>query len=130
MLASTLAASGELTRAAQVGEKAAATGHPDTTVLTNLGSVYLQQGRLDDAKRVLERALTINPDLPDATVFLGLLSSRKGDAVRAESLFRSAINMQPDCPVAPKTETSIPLFAAGSVARLFRTTTFLPACDP
>jgi tetratricopeptide (TPR) repeat protein len=96
MLALTLAASGDLTRAAEVGEKAAATGHPDTTVLTNLGSVYLQQGRLDDAKRVLERALTINPDLPDATVFLGLQASRKGDAVRAESLFRSAINMQPD----------------------------------
>jgi Flp pilus assembly protein TadD len=95
-LALTLAASGDLTRAAEVGEKAAATDHPDTTVLTNLGSVYLQQGRNDDAKRVLERALTINPDLPDATVFLGLLSSRKGDVVRAESLFRSAINMQPD----------------------------------
>jgi tetratricopeptide (TPR) repeat protein len=96
MLASTLATSGDLTRAAEVGEQAAATGHPDTTVLTNLGSVYLQQGRLDDAKRVLERALTINPNLPNATVFLGLLWSRKGDAVRAESLFRSAINMQPD----------------------------------
>jgi tetratricopeptide (TPR) repeat protein len=95
-LALTLAASGDLTRAAEVGEKAAATDHPDTTVLANLGSVYLQQGRLDDAKRVLERALTINPDLPDATVLLGLLSSRKGDVVRAESLFRSAINMQPN----------------------------------
>jgi tetratricopeptide (TPR) repeat protein len=95
-LALTLAGSGDLTRAAEVGERAAATDHPDTTVLTNLGSVYLQQGRLDDAKRVLERALTINPDLPDATVFLGLLSLRKGDVVRAELLFRSAINMQPD----------------------------------
>jgi Tfp pilus assembly protein PilF len=95
-LALTLAASGDMTRAAEVGEKAAATAHPDTAVLTNLGGVYLQQGRLDDAKLVLERALTINPDLPDATVFLGLLSSRKGDVAQAEALFRSAINMQPD----------------------------------
>jgi len=95
-LALTLAASGDLTRAAEVGETAAATDHPDTTVLTNLGSVYLQQGRNDDARRVFDRALRINPDLPDATTFLGLLASREGDAVRAESLFRSAINMQPD----------------------------------
>jgi Tfp pilus assembly protein PilF len=95
-LALTLAASGDPTRAAEVGEKAAATDHPDTTVLTNLGSVYLQQGRNDDARRVLDRALTINPDLPDATAFLGLLALREGDTVRAESLFRSAINMQPD----------------------------------
>ena len=95
-LALTLATSGDLTRAAEVGEKAAATDHPDTTVLTNLGSVYLQQGRNDDARRVLDRALMINPDLPDATTFLGLLASREGDTVRAESLFRSAINMQPD----------------------------------
>jgi Tfp pilus assembly protein PilF len=95
-LALTLAASGDLTRAAEVGEKAAATAHPDTSVLTNLGNVYLEQGRIDDAKRVLERALTINSDLPDASVFLGLVSSRQGDAVRAEALFRSAINIQPD----------------------------------
>jgi tetratricopeptide (TPR) repeat protein len=95
-LALTLATSGDLTHAAEVGEKTAATDHPDTTVLTNLGSVYLQQGRNDDARRVFDRALRINPDLPDATAFLGLLASREGDTVRAESLFRSAINMQPD----------------------------------
>jgi predicted CXXCH cytochrome family protein len=95
-LALTLAASGDLTRAAEVGEKAAATDHPDTTALTNLGSVYLHQGRNEDARRVIDRALRINPDLPDATTFLGLLASREGDVVRAESLFRSAINMQPD----------------------------------
>ena len=95
-LALTLAALGDLTGAAEAGEKAAATDHPDTTVLTNLGSVYLQQGRNDDARRVLDRALRINPDLSDATAFLGLLASREGDLVRAESLFRSAINMQPD----------------------------------
>ena len=95
-LALTLAASGDLTRAAEVGEKAAATDHPDTTALTNLGSVYLQQGRNDDARRVLDRALVINPGLPEVVTFLGLLASREGNAVRAESLFRSAINLQPD----------------------------------
>jgi len=95
-LALTLAALGDLSRAAEIGEKAAATDHPDTTILTDLGSVYLKQGRNDDARRVFDRALRINPVLPDATAFLGLLASREGDAARAESLFRSAINMQPD----------------------------------
>ena len=95
-LAAALAASGNLTRAAEVGEKAAAMPSPDTTTLTNLGNVYLRQGRISDAKRVLEQALVINPDLPDATFFLGLTAMREGNPGEAESLYRAAINLQPD----------------------------------
>jgi tetratricopeptide (TPR) repeat protein len=95
-LATTLAAAGDLKRAAEVGEKAAASPHPDTTVLTNLGNVYLQQGRVADAGRVLEQALAINPDLPDATVFLGLVRMNEGNVPAAETLFRAALNMQPE----------------------------------
>jgi tetratricopeptide (TPR) repeat protein len=94
-LAAALAASGTLDRAAEVGEKAAGS-YPDTTTLTNLGSVYLRLGRLDDAKRVLDRALELNPDLPDAKFFLGLAAMREGDRVSAEKFYRAAIDDQPD----------------------------------
>jgi tetratricopeptide (TPR) repeat protein len=95
-VAATLASLGDLTRAAETGEKASAMLPPDTVVLTNLGSVYLQQGRTNDARRVLEQALAINPDLPDAKVFLGLASMNERDLAAGESLFRSAISAQPD----------------------------------
>ncbi len=95
-LAATLAAAGELTRAAAAGESAATALPFDTAVLTNLGDVYLQQGRVDKAKVILQRALTINPDLPDTTVYLGLASVRQGNLIAGETLFRSAISLQPD----------------------------------
>jgi Tfp pilus assembly protein PilF len=95
-LAVTLAAAGDLTRDASVGERAAAVLPSDTAVLTNLGDVYLRQGNTDKAKAVLQRALTINPDLPDATVYLGFASLREGNLAAGESWFRSAINLQPD----------------------------------
>jgi Tfp pilus assembly protein PilF len=95
-LAATLEAAGDLARAAMVGEKAAATVHPDTTVLTDLGSAYLKQGRVGDAKRVLAEALAINPDLPDVAVLLGLVSMREGDSVAAEAFYRRAIKIKPD----------------------------------
>jgi tetratricopeptide (TPR) repeat protein len=94
--AATLAAQGNLTRSAEIGEKAAAAAPADTAVLTNLGNVYLQQGRIDDAKRVLQQALAINPDLPDAKVFMGLVWMNEKNLPQGEASFRSAISSQPD----------------------------------
>lgn len=94
--AAALEAAGDLPHAAEAGEKAVSTGHPDTVALTNLGRVYLGQGRLDDAKRVLGQALTIDPELPNANLLLGMTLMREGDAAGAESLYRSAIDSEPD----------------------------------
>lgn len=95
-LASTLAAAGDMKAAVAAGEIAAATLPTDTAVLTNLGDVYLRKGDVYKAKIVLQRAMTIDPDLPDATVYLGLASLRAGDFAAAEASFRYAINVQPD----------------------------------
>jgi Tfp pilus assembly protein PilF len=95
-LASTCEALGDLPRAAEVGEKAANTAHPDTSVLADLGGVYLKLGRLDDAKRVLEQALAIDPNLPNAALLLGMVAMREGDTARAESQYRFAIASEPD----------------------------------
>ncbi len=95
-LAATLAAAGDLTRAAAAGERAASVLPSDTSVLTTLGDVYLRQGNIDKAKVVLQHALAINPDLPEATVYLGIAADREGNLTAGETLFRSAINLQPD----------------------------------
>ena len=95
-MAATLEAGGDLESAASTGEKAAAVSHPDTTVLTNLGDVHLKLGRLGDAKRLLQQALALNPDLPVAKIFLGMANLREGNTENAESWYRSAINSQPD----------------------------------
>jgi tetratricopeptide (TPR) repeat protein len=95
-LAATLAAAGDLTRAAAAGERASTVLPFDTSILTNLGDVYLRQGNTEKAKAVLQRALTINPDLPEATVYLGMATVREGNLNPGATLFRSAINLQPD----------------------------------
>jgi len=95
-LAAAFEASGALPQSAEAGEKAASTAHPDTTVLTSLGRVYLSLGRTGDAKRVLRQALAIEPDLPDADLLLGMASMREGDTAGAEALYRKAIASQPD----------------------------------
>jgi tetratricopeptide (TPR) repeat protein len=95
-LAATLAAASDLTGAAAAGERAAAALPFDTSVLTTLGDVYLQQGDIEKAKAVLQRALAINPNLPEATVYLGMATVREGNLNAGAILFRSAINLQPD----------------------------------
>ena len=95
-LASTLSATGRLTRAVEVLEKAAASPPRDAGILTDLGNLYLEQGKLDQADQVLRQALDVNPDLPEAHNLLGLLQLKKGDRVAAEMSFRNAICIQPD----------------------------------
>ncbi|MEO8737337.1 MAG: tetratricopeptide repeat protein, partial [Edaphobacter sp.] len=91
-----LAQTGNLRRAAEVGERAAAELPLDTVALTNLGNLYLRMGRAEDARRVLEQALSVNPDLADANNLLGMAWMNEKNATAAESSFRNAIRIQPD----------------------------------
>ena len=84
---------GELSRAAEVLEKASAR---DAEALADLGNVYLRQGKFDQAQQVLQKAIGINPDLPAAHNLLGLERLRKNDPRGAEAEFREAIRIQPD----------------------------------
>jgi len=88
-----LISAGNLDRAAAVLEKA---NPADTVALTDLGNVYLKQGKPDLAEQTLRRALTVNPDTPDARNLLGLALSQKQDWTGAEQAFRAAIAIQPD----------------------------------
>jgi len=99
-LAVALIGSGNLDRAAAVLEKAVAkpgaSGPVDTVALTDLGNVYLKQGKPDLAEQILRRALGVNPDTPEARNLLGLALSQKQDLAGAEQAFREAISIQPD----------------------------------
>ncbi len=95
-MASLLTGQGELPRAAQILEKAAAAPPPDSVVLVNLGGVYLKQGNLDRAAQMLYNALALDPDTPEGHNLLGLVLGQKGDWAGAEKELRDAIANQPD----------------------------------
>jgi tetratricopeptide (TPR) repeat protein len=70
--------------------------------LDSLGWVYLKLGRLDDAREPLERAVREFPN--DATVLehLGDYYDRTGDATRAKTYWRRALDAIPENPDAPQ----------------------------
>jgi tetratricopeptide (TPR) repeat protein len=77
-------------------ERADAAGNADIVALTDLGNVYLRQGKPDAARQILTRALGVNPDAPDAQNLLGLALAQKQDWAGAERSFRAAISIQPE----------------------------------
>jgi tetratricopeptide (TPR) repeat protein len=87
-LAASLMLSGNLSRSAEEGAKLG----NDPLALTNLGNAWLQLGRVDDAKRVLQKA----PEEPGANNLLGLALLKTGDTQGAEKAFQYALNLQPD----------------------------------
>lgn len=95
-LAAALTTSGQMGLAVEAGGNAAAPEPPDAVVLSNLGSAYLQQGNIDRAVAVLQRALSVNSELPGAANLLGLAQVRKGDLAAADASFRDALRIQPD----------------------------------
>ena len=66
---------------------------PDT--LNSLGIAYVRAGRRDDAQRVFERVLTINPDSSVPLENLGLLALERGDVATARRQFELAIRADP-----------------------------------
>jgi tetratricopeptide (TPR) repeat protein len=63
-----------------------------------LGLIRTAQGRDSDAVAAFEKALTLNPDLPETQNNLGAVWLRRGDPGRAESAFRAAIRADPSDP--------------------------------
>jgi tetratricopeptide (TPR) repeat protein len=57
----------------------------------NLAAFYLQVGRTADAVEVMERAIAIKEDFPEASTMLGLIHHRLGDNAMASSWYERAI---------------------------------------
>jgi tetratricopeptide (TPR) repeat protein len=60
-----------------------------------LGTVYLLEGRLGDAKNCFSRALKLDPDYVDALIGLGQVETSEGDAESARKRFETAIEIDP-----------------------------------
>jgi tetratricopeptide (TPR) repeat protein len=58
---------------------------------SNLGTQYLEQGKLDLASREFETALGIFPDLPDALELYGIIQARQGNDEKALLLLQHAL---------------------------------------
>jgi len=63
-----------------------------------LAALLIDEGDESGAGTLLERALSLNPEFPDALANLGLLLQRRGSHAQAEDLFRRALAIQPDHP--------------------------------
>lgn len=60
-----------------------------------LGTILLQQGRISEGAKDLEKAIALNPALVGARINLGEAYRRLGQPVKAEKAFRAAINHDP-----------------------------------
>lgn len=92
-LAASLLARRNFTR---VVELLAGVNDSDARMLTNLGHALLESGKVDEAARVLDRAVSINPALPEPYDLKGLIWLQRGNTSQAEAAFREALRIQPD----------------------------------
>jgi tetratricopeptide (TPR) repeat protein len=63
--------------------------------LSNLGTVYFELTRYDDAARQFERILKLNANSPDAHYNLGIIRFREGNFVEAQKHFRVIADTYP-----------------------------------
>ncbi|MCX6019656.1 MAG: tetratricopeptide repeat protein [Chloroflexi bacterium] len=94
------------TEAIRAYERAAELNTTDGAILHNLGTAYLQNGRLTDAQKAFERALTIDPADPKTLYMLGtiyLLETAQNTPQanqRAREKFEQALQSDPGLAVA------------------------------
>jgi tetratricopeptide (TPR) repeat protein len=79
------------TKAAATPKDFVARGLSPAETAARLGDFSLRDGRLQDAKPLLEEALRLQPDLASAQESLGLLFMQQGDRVEALRWFERAI---------------------------------------
>jgi len=61
-----------------------------------VGASYLAMGRTEDAQRVLEQALTVEPAVHDAHTYLGMVALQQADLDRAEREFKVELAADPN----------------------------------
>jgi tetratricopeptide (TPR) repeat protein len=69
---------------------------PQVGPLVNLATKYEKQGELDNAQKMYERALSINPNSTEALNNLGGIFYKKKDYKSAEMCFSRAVMLRPD----------------------------------
>ena len=90
-------ATGDLALALDAFTRATKAAPDDASSWLQLGQTYIKLNGEPDALSALQRALALDPGVPETHYALALLSSKPGgDAVRAEAEWREAIRLQPD----------------------------------
>ena len=72
----------------------------DSNAVKLLGSLYRQQGRLEDAVALLEKAIRLRPDDYEILFQLGLLAQAKNDYPQAVAILEKVTRLSPDFPPA------------------------------
>lgn len=103
--------SGQTERAIEVQMEALAKDALNSRVHFELGSAYLAQGKLDDARKALERSLELQDDQPNAYIQLSALSLLEGDGRDYVQQQLQAFNIDPQ-------DHEIPAFIAIFLYRL------------
>ena len=81
--------------------KALIAAEPDNaTLLCNLGMVYSDQGRLEEAKYLLRQAAALDPKESQIVVAIGVVHARAGDPASAIETLERAIGLAPEDPFA------------------------------
>jgi Flp pilus assembly protein TadD/peroxiredoxin len=76
----------------------AAQGNPNAATLYRLGTLLAKSGQATQARAAFERALAMQPDLPEASNDLGALLALGGDVPAAIARFRAALAATPEYP--------------------------------
>ena len=69
--------------------------HADADTLNTLGIAYARARRAEDARRVFERVLVVNPDSSVPLENLGLLALERGDLSTARQYYERAVRVDP-----------------------------------
>jgi Flp pilus assembly protein TadD len=77
-----------------------AAGPNNPTPLYNLGMVYSDQGRLEEARALLRQAAALDPDNAQIVVAIGVAHARTGDLAAAIQTLEQATKIDPDDPFA------------------------------
>ncbi len=67
---------------------------------SNRGAEFLRQAKVDDAIWWLERAVTLDPEVADTWVNLGVARRWRGELKLAEASYRRALEVDPETPAA------------------------------
>jgi protein O-mannosyl-transferase len=73
--------------------RSAVNGRPGTVLYFNLGTIYLQNGKLDEAVASFRRSIELNPYYPHPYVNLAIALTAQGKTDEAIATFRDAVRM-------------------------------------
>ncbi len=93
-----LISKGDLEGAEKEAQKALATPSTSAPAYAILGTIRLQQKKLDESSQLLEKAIAMNPGLLGARLTLGQVYALQGNAQRAREVLQEALKMAPDNP--------------------------------